>query len=135
MRPLTTLLVFLLMVAQTSAQNPLGLRQLVLISSPAGADVFIDGGRVGTTPYAARLAPGNYRVRVSRKGYALWEQEIDLREDRRVLVTLSGAVSAKAGSPEWLRGTLGGLLLAGGAVGPYFLIKKRSGKTPLPATP
>lgn len=31
-------------------------------SSPAGADVFLDGRRVGTTPYAGRLVRGEYHL-------------------------------------------------------------------------
>ena len=116
------------------AQTPVGtLAQLVVISTPGQSDVFVDGKRAGVTPYAGRYAPGMYRVRVSRKGYAAWEQEIQLNQDQRLMVTL--IAPQRSGTPTWVWGVLSGVILAGGATGAYFLIKNSSGTTPLPGSP
>lgn len=132
-RCLTLLLLLCFLNATGHAQTHGDLVQLVVISNAGQSDVFIDGKRTGVTPYAGRYAPGLYRVRVSRKGYAAWEQQIQLNEDQRLMVTLTAA--QRTGTPTWVWGVLSGVILAGGATGAYFLIKKSSGTTPLPGTP
>jgi hypothetical protein len=86
-------------------------RQLILLSTPSGAAVFIDGAQVGTTPYAGRFAPGIYQVRVSKDRYALWGQRISLRDDQRVLIALR-----QRRGRMWLWAVTG-LAVAGGAAG------------------
>jgi serine/threonine-protein kinase len=66
--------------------------RLSVRSDPAGADIVVnDNRRVGTTPADVDLAPGRYRVAVSRNGYRPVIQEIELTagKPQNLEVTLS----------------------------------------------
>lgn len=45
-------------------------------SEPAGAEVYVDGSFVGSTPSVLPLPPGNYKVEVRSAGYKSWSREI-----------------------------------------------------------
>jgi hypothetical protein len=45
-------------------------------SDPNGADVFLDGSFVSSTPAVLRLQAGTYKVAIKMSGYADWEREI-----------------------------------------------------------
>jgi len=62
--------------------------ELTIISTPDGADIELDGAFVGTTPSTVALANGDHTVRVSKKGYQLYEKK---------LRTSGGSVSLRAG--------------------------------------
>jgi hypothetical protein len=47
-------------------------------SEPDGADVFLDGSFVSSTPAVLRLQAGTYKVAVKLSGYADWEREIKI---------------------------------------------------------
>ena len=48
-------------------------------STPSGADVLIDGRRLGTTPYtAADLAPGAHRIVVRKEGHAEYAASLNV---------------------------------------------------------
>ncbi len=53
--------------------------KIVFSSQPEGARIFIDDKFIGKTPYTAEnLQPGDYKVRLSRSGYRVWQQDIML---------------------------------------------------------
>jgi hypothetical protein len=55
-------------------------------SDVAGAEVFLNGKRVGTTPYkASDLAPGKYSVKVEKAGYTPFEKRVDLGTKQQVV--------------------------------------------------
>ncbi len=45
-------------------------------SEPAGAEVYVDGSFVGSTPSVLPLPPGNYKIEVRSAGYKNWTREI-----------------------------------------------------------
>jgi len=45
-------------------------------SSPAGAEVTVDGRYVGSTPSMLSLSVGNHSVEVSLPGFALWKRDL-----------------------------------------------------------
>lgn len=47
-------------------------------SDPDGAEVFLDGSFVSSTPAVLRLQAGTYKVAVKMSGYAAWEREIKI---------------------------------------------------------
>jgi PEGA domain-containing protein len=47
-------------------------------SDPGGADVFLDGSFVSSTPAVLRLQAGTYKIAVKMSGYADWEREIKI---------------------------------------------------------
>lgn len=50
--------------------------KLQVESSPAGADIEVDGKFVGNTPSAIHLEPGEYTVAVKKSGYSSWERKV-----------------------------------------------------------
>ncbi len=55
-------------------------------SDVPGADVFLNGKRVGTTPYkASDLTPGKYSVKVEKAGYKSFEKRVDLASKPQVV--------------------------------------------------
>jgi hypothetical protein len=85
--------------AARPAAPPAKSGRLLVRSTPAGAEVFVNGTRRGVTPLALReLALGGYDVRINRAGYTAAEQRVTLdagRTSRTVDVTLrrSGAAA------------------------------------------
>ena len=55
---------------------PTGETQLEVASTPAGADIEVDGNFVGSTPSAIFLKPGEYNVAVKKNGYTSWERKV-----------------------------------------------------------
>ncbi len=59
---------------------------LEIRSDVSGADVFLNGKRVGTTPYkASDLTPGKYSVKVEKAGYKSFEKRVDLGSKQLVV--------------------------------------------------
>lgn len=49
---------------------------LDISSSPAGADIEIDGAFVGETPSSLEVSRGPHSIRISKKGFSGWERKI-----------------------------------------------------------
>jgi hypothetical protein len=62
-------------IASTSAAAP---ATLIIESTPAGADIEIDGSFVGNTPSTVSLAPGSHDVSVKRKGFSDWTRKMNV---------------------------------------------------------
>jgi hypothetical protein len=74
------------------ASDALTTGTLEIRSDVPGADVFLDGRRVGTTPYQATdLAPGTHSVRLEKAGYKPWEKRVDLAKQPVVRAKLTAA--------------------------------------------
>jgi len=56
--------------------TPLG--QVKISSDPDGADIFLDGSFVSSTPAVLKLQPGTYKVVVRISGYGDWEREVKI---------------------------------------------------------
>ena len=86
------------------APTPTG--RLLVRSTPAGADVVVNGERRGVTPLTLRgLAAGTYAVRVSRAGFTTAEQRVVLnraRPSRSLDVTLRRVPATRAPAPARL---------------------------------
>jgi hypothetical protein len=65
--------------------------KLLLRSVPAGAQVWIDGAFVGTTPILLVLAPRRYDVQMKGQRLEVGQQSVDLlpHENREVALTLA----------------------------------------------
>jgi len=50
--------------------------QIEVISTPAGADIEIDGNFVGSTPSSLSAAPGQHEVVVKKAGYEAWQRKV-----------------------------------------------------------
>ena len=58
--------------AQASQAN------LVIDSSPPGADIEVDGNFVGNTPSTITVKPGSHEVEVTKKGFADWTRKLNV---------------------------------------------------------
>ena len=57
-------------------RNAQALVPITIHSDPDGADVFLDGSFVSSTPAVLRLPAGSYKVVVKMSGFADWEREV-----------------------------------------------------------
>jgi len=57
--------------------------ELDIWSSPAGADVFLDGEYVGKTPYTATVPTGEHTVDLRKKDFAIWQRKIHVNPGKR----------------------------------------------------
>lgn len=63
---------------QSAAPAPPAQASLSVDSTPAGADIEIDGGFVGSTPSTLSVAPGSHKVSVKKKGFAEWTKTLNV---------------------------------------------------------
>ena len=76
---------------QEQAATPANAREgstIIVNSTPAGADIKIDGRFVGSTPSTVKLAPGEHTVIIEKSGFQLWQ--------RTLSVTDSGSITIEA---------------------------------------
>jgi len=50
----------------------------VIESTPAGADIELDGALVGNTPFTVAVAPGSHRISVKKKGFTDWSKTLNV---------------------------------------------------------
>lgn len=63
---------------------------LNIISEPNNADVYIDGTKVGNTPFSSSdLTPGDYDLRVEISGYEAQSARIEITEDYKLNTSFS----------------------------------------------
>jgi hypothetical protein len=61
--------------------------ELVVLTEPSGAAVYLNGRQVGTSPYDGKgLSSGKYTVRVTKEGYETWEKAEILEAGKKVEV-------------------------------------------------
>lgn len=51
---------------------------LIIASTPAGADIEVDGGFIGNTPSTVNLAPGSHQIVVKKKGFSDWTKTLNV---------------------------------------------------------
>ena len=73
---------------------------LLVISDPAGADVFINGDKQsGQTPVTLPLAPGKYNLVLRLAGYDAFSSQVQVRDDGQSKVTAE--LRQKSGHVAW----------------------------------
>lgn len=122
-RVITLIFILNFLTVDILAQNTVTYR-LLITSTPGQADVYLDGERVGITPFSARLAAGAYLVRVSKEGHDLWEQRVMLQEDIRLNAALTFRQPKR--NLSWLWGVLTLAVIGAGVAGIVSVIKKQS---------
>ncbi len=67
--------------------NPRGV--VIVTSSQAGDEVYIDNQRVGLSPFTCAMAPGKYKLRVNRNGMDIVVEQIEVKDgielERKIL--------------------------------------------------
>ncbi len=62
----------------TKAPATADVASLVIDSTPAGADIEIDGAFVGNTPSTVSTAPGSRKIEVKKKGFSDWSRTLSV---------------------------------------------------------
>ena len=57
---------------------PGGQVSLAVDSTPAGADIEVDGNFVGSTPSSVPVSLGNHEITVRKKGYSTWSRRMNV---------------------------------------------------------
>ncbi|MBD3275648.1 MAG: PEGA domain-containing protein, partial [Candidatus Marinimicrobia bacterium] len=60
---------------------------VVVNSSPSNAEVWVNGNRMGTTPFRQELDEGSYQVRVTEDGYMDFSRSVNVSESETVDLT------------------------------------------------
>ena len=63
---------------QAKAQPVAAQATLDINSTPAAADIEIDGAFVGNTPSALTVTPGSHQIAVKKKGFADWNKTLNV---------------------------------------------------------
>jgi hypothetical protein len=69
---------------------------VIVESTPPGADIEVDGAFVGNTPSAVSVAPGNHQIAVKKKGFTDWTKTLNVTGGN---VHLNADLEAAASSP------------------------------------
>jgi hypothetical protein len=66
------------LITATSQSSPsLSVQTTISVSStPSGADVEVDGKFIGNTPSSLTLVAGDHSIKVTKKGYKIWERNL-----------------------------------------------------------
>ncbi len=134
----TMIVISILVTCGAALAQPPG--SITVLSGTDQADVLLNGERVGTTPLAdpLQVAPGRYKVKLSKTGYVDYVQEVDVEAGGSVdviadLVASGGVVhleSKTAGLVAYLDGKAVGPLPLDLAVEPgKHLLEVRNGGT------
>jgi hypothetical protein len=80
--------------------RPLGrTARLRIVSDPDDADVFINSAYAGRTPVSLEVAPGRYRVVVTKAGYESWSQTLELKGDSDITLEATLKLSLPTSPP------------------------------------
>jgi hypothetical protein len=65
-------------VSGATAIQPTNNAQLEIASTPAGAEIQIDGNFVGNTPSTIGVSAGDHLIRIGKSGYEPWERRLKI---------------------------------------------------------
>jgi hypothetical protein len=94
----------------------------LVVSADQGATIVVDGSTLGKGRLDAQVASGAHAVEVTEPGKTPYRAQVDLRDDEtRALDVTLVAEKHPATLWPWIAG--GAAVVAGAAVGSYFLFK------------
>jgi hypothetical protein len=102
----------------------------LLVSTDPQATVSIDGAVVGKGRFEGQQASGPHEISVTESGMRPFKAEVDLKEGERRTLQVTLESEHRAVLWPWILG--GTALVAGAAVGGYFLLKPSDTVTPIP---
>jgi PEGA domain len=70
--------------------------QVAIASTPAGADIELDGAFVGSTPSTITVTAGDHTITVKKTGFAPWERKIQVTGGK---IQISAELQASEGAP------------------------------------
>ena len=93
-------------VPAPTAAPPVPVASLDFASSPAAADVYLNGKLVGQTPSSVTVPPGAYTITMRKQNFGLWERQMQVSAGKRRVFaaleqkTLTLSFPASSGPPE-----------------------------------
>ena len=63
-------------VQAASAPAASATNSVMVSSTPAGADIEVDGAFVGSTPSIVNIAPGDHTITIKKRGFRVWERKV-----------------------------------------------------------
>jgi hypothetical protein len=103
------------------------------VRAPEGASITIDGNPMGVGTWTGSLASGGHTLGVSAPHMRAYQSEVSLLDGQTRTVEVSLDPEPKTGVPIWVWLGTGAVVVAGAAVGGYFLLHKSD--TYAPSTP
>jgi len=103
------------------------------VRAPDGSSIKIDGNPVGVGSWTGALSSGGHTLSVSAAHMRAYQTEVTLQDGQTRTVEVSLEPEAKTGVPIWVWLGTGAVVVAGAAVGGYFLLHKSD--TYAPSTP
>ena len=85
--------------AAPAATAPESQANLVIDSSPPGADIEVDGNFVGNTPSTITVKPGSHEVKVMKKGFTEWTRKLNITGGNVHLIADLEAAAPTAPAP------------------------------------
>ncbi len=70
--------------------------RLSVNSNVGGAEVYLNGSRVGTTPFSGRYEADSYSIRVSSSGYQDWNRTVNISSNQSLNAQLQRVVKSKS---------------------------------------
>ncbi|MFC2062249.1 PEGA domain-containing protein, partial [Elusimicrobiota bacterium] len=71
-------------------------REVSINSDPAGAQIFADEKKVGSTPFVAKLAYGKHDLKIEKNGYKGWSGSVNVPDQKKIKAVLSKYVELAA---------------------------------------
>ena len=81
-------------------------RENTIISSPSGAEIYINGKQIGITPLKKQLPKGDYNIELIKKGYLPVKTELSIEDDLKYSFALELTPISKA-KKLWVASTSG----------------------------
>jgi len=96
-----------------------------------GAVVTLDGLDIGTAPVQVSRSAGSHTVVVRKTGYATYSAQIDVRAGEELDLRATLAPETIPITKKWWFWTIAGGVVAGAAVGTYFLVRPAPTRPPI----
>jgi hypothetical protein len=104
----------------------------LIVTSDAEANVVIDGQTIAKGRFDGALSTGAHDVRVTAPGRLPYQASVELHDGETRTLDVTLRAEPHVGAPLWPWIAGGAVVVAGAAVGGYFLFKPHDTTTPVP---
>ena len=72
------------MLPEAAPKITIEIGTLDITSDPESAEIEIDGAFAGVTPRIKRVKPGEYKIKITKKGYKSWERKLVIEAEEEI---------------------------------------------------